>query len=921
MKLQFSQWIAAAACVAATFTTFTSIYFWYRSRMLTRERFAFGAAGLIASLITISITSVLSSTLPLIPIVNAVSLYMNLPLSIPERLLTLPEMFFIVTLILLLIRFLQNVHNKWVGPVTLADHERRRRSQPNGILICAKEELHRTLKRLPEQVWEPTAGNSPIEELGAAGDSLAWFQQAAELMALSSSSIRIDMKSGWNDRPGYWIGTSFNERFVLIVIPVAGDTPIGAVLDTLNHVTMLHGDSDLDIHIAVRGCDSSHLRDLSGSVSIHTEQDLLRDLVDWSDYFTDIRQRFAKQILPESHLTLNDVYVHPKVGRIGRDHSSYDLEEMIQEWLTETSCRQLALLGEYGMGKSTSALAIAYRLIENQGAERIPILIELRGKSPRNLQPLELLGSWCSPYRISPRALMRLHSAGKLVFIFEGFDEMSLVGDQKMRLDHFASLWLFCFVNSKILITGRPNFFLDEQEMRIALGLTEPRLDRAYCEALRLCPFDIDQISASLSKHSDTVRTQIVAAAVRNSQFHDLVSRPSILHVAAAFWEKERLEERADRLNASDLMGLFVRSSYRRQGAKEDRQSAEFMMLTETEREFFMTGIAAYMYSRRLPNQVSSRELSSAIEGLIEIIPESLVNERGSMAGRAMLPLRERISRSEYGAEQVKVDVRTCGLIVDDPGTPGTFRFGHKSICEFLFASLWVTACSGDSSGASMAILRKCGCTVRMLIRNKESLGFFSDSFRMSVQSHCVDGSSMDAEWEKAAVRLARVSTAPYFARFMRVVILLSDNVVEWCGSIFGSREYRSFHERALAELQRSASFGSAELTSSGVGAGCVVVFVVMAIVVGGIFSFGIVSFDDFPNWAKGGLFVLLVLVGYHLLFNTDDVAGSERVSALKLYDEYLLAVAIGMPEKHARKLLLPGRMASMAPMRGADQV
>jgi len=101
-------------------------------------------------------------------------------------------------------------------------------------------------------------------------------------------------------------------------------------------------------------------------------------------------------------------------------------------------------LGEYGQGKSTSSLLLCYHLIAQlaeQPDTRIPILIELRGKNPHTLTSEELLATWAHHYDISIQALLHLHMAGRLLLIFEGFDEIDLSGDTEARISHFRTLW------------------------------------------------------------------------------------------------------------------------------------------------------------------------------------------------------------------------------------------------------------------------------------------------------------------------------------------------------------------------------------------------------------------------------------------------------------------------------------------------
>ena len=90
---------------------------------------------------------------------------------------------------------------------------------------------------------------------------------------------------------------------------------------------------------------------------------------------------------------------------------------------------------------------------------------------------------------------------------------------------------------SKILITGRPNFFLDQLERERSLNVRPESIEIPYTLPLYLCPFEIDQIESALRAFSDEIRTQIIelvrdgvaasfrrnAGRVSRQMFHDKV--------------------------------------------------------------------------------------------------------------------------------------------------------------------------------------------------------------------------------------------------------------------------------------------------------------------------------------------------------------------------------------------------------------
>ena len=145
----------------------------------------------------------------------------------------------------------------------------------------------------------------------------------------------------------------------------------------------------------------------------------------------------------------------------------------------------LAIMGEYGQGKTVLAHKLVREILNRpEEFDRIPILISLRGRSPRNESGLDILSKWAAQYDVPPRALEELHRAGKLLLILDGFDEMDLVGDTQLLRDHFSRIWgLAKYPNSRIIVTGRQNLFTDDSERRAAIGIHNHRIGALLCQS------------------------------------------------------------------------------------------------------------------------------------------------------------------------------------------------------------------------------------------------------------------------------------------------------------------------------------------------------------------------------------------------------------------------------------------------------
>lgn len=682
---------------------------------------------------------------------------------------TSPEGYFLlVVLQLLLYNVASNQHQKWDGRQSVQQHQRRQRSEDVGIFKEGIEDFKRIFSREKDlDEYRESTDSSLITPLEQSEDfiSQAWKDQALELLRLSSSSYVFDEESVWHDKRKCWEGKDVNTEKLIFLFPANTAFDKVSLDSCVNYSREIAESRKVEIDeliIAFRNdIDKFHTpKGFHDFIRFVSRDEFIERLINFTDYFNDIQRRVRMNHLPESDFTLNDVYIPSELLSSDGEHLSNNIEDFLNSWLDEPDQRQIALLGEYGQGKSSAALMFTHHIIckiKDKLPKRIPILVELRGKSPRDLQPLELLGAWASKYRIDPQALMRLHISGRLVLIFEGFDEMALIGNSELRLRHFRALWKFCYPEAKIMITGRPNFFLDDNEMKTALGIIKPVSDRPYCQAVRLAPFNTQQIREALRVHNVVIQEQICTLAEREPRFLELVSRPSLLHVVAILWEKEALYEKTDLLNSAYVMDCFVRSSYRRQGLKA-QDARDFMALNSSERDYFMCGIATYMAAKKLGNQIPNETLNELIDNLIEEIPDSVSTSSSEILGEDTKPLHKRIKEPKEDIEHIKTDVRTCGLLVDDPCAPGTFKFGHKSFMEFLFSVVVKEYIWDSNPEKARAIRKNTDFPLEAILDLPVSIGFLAEMIGTDSSTRFnVSKSSADRNERSIASKLLRV--------------------------------------------------------------------------------------------------------------------------------------------------------------------
>ena len=98
------------------------------------------------------------------------------------------------------------------------------------------------------------------------------------------------------------------------------------------------------------------------------------------------------------------------------------------------------------------------------------------------------------------------------------------------------------------------------------------------------------------------------------------------------------------------------------------------MALNSAERQYFMKGIAAYMATHGEQNQINGRQINELVVSLVEAIPEEVSRRPSLITGEEKEPLKSRIGGLDYRLEHVQTDVRTCGILVEDPASVGAFR-------------------------------------------------------------------------------------------------------------------------------------------------------------------------------------------------------------------------------------------------------
>ncbi|QYX33549.1 hypothetical protein [Sphaerospermopsis torques-reginae] len=282
----------------------------------------------------------------------------------------------------------------------------------------------------------------------------------------------------------------------------------------------------------------------------YTFDELIEADADFSGYFDWLENEVKSRGIDKYYVPLacRKEEINPRnKQRIGVSHYGKEdgwIERYINEWLSDPAKQHLSILGEFGTGKTWFAFHYAwvalqkYRQAKQEGATipRIPLLIPLRDYA--KAVSIESLFSefFFRKHEIGLAgysAFEQLNRMGKLLLIFDGFDEMAARVDRQAMINNFWELaQVVGTEGTKAILTCRTEYFPEALEGRRLLSAelqaSTKKLtgETPQFEVLELEKFDDEQIQQVLSFKA---QPETVEAVINNEKLLDLARRPVMI--------------------------------------------------------------------------------------------------------------------------------------------------------------------------------------------------------------------------------------------------------------------------------------------------------------------------------------------------------------------------------------------------------
>ncbi|GGA34812.1 NACHT domain-containing protein [Okeania sp. KiyG1] len=278
----------------------------------------------------------------------------------------------------------------------------------------------------------------------------------------------------------------------------------------------------------------------------YTFDELLDQEADFERYFQWLEKQVKQRGIDQKYVPLAcrkeevDPDTKQKIGVSDYEEADGWIDGYIDKWLDDPVKKHLSVLGEFGTGKTWFVFHYAWQQLQKylnakkRGVERprLPIIILLRDYA-KAVNMESLFSEFFFRQHEIPlpgySAFELLNRMGKLLVIFDGFDEMAARVDRQKMINNFWELAQTVVPGAKVILTCRTEHFPEAQEGRALLNaelqasVANLTGEPPQFEVLELKKFNDEQIRQVLSFNTEP---STVEKVMNNSQLLDLARRP-----------------------------------------------------------------------------------------------------------------------------------------------------------------------------------------------------------------------------------------------------------------------------------------------------------------------------------------------------------------------------------------------------------
>lgn len=400
-------------------------------------------------------------------------------------------------------------------------------------------------------------------------------------------------------------------------------------------------------------------------IIIQTQIEFYKNILKPEKYFEKLKTDYARNEIEKYYVPLScykKTNIEDETTFVKEDLG--DLDRYATRWLVDRSQKHLALLGDFGSGKTWFARRFTMycleKYLEDPDSNRLPILISLRdyakSYSIKQLITDLLLNEYNFHLPGGFETFVELNNQGKFLLIFDGFDEMAQKVDFDVVAENFRELAKVATSRSKVLLTCRTTYFRYEIESQSVLGGKEkvtstlPTTQTGF-EIIQLEELTDEQIVQVMAKRIDSEQ-KAIEYWNRLKSIYDV---PSLAHKPVLI--PMLIEVMNDIVDNNSIDAATIYHIYTDRWLGQAHSEGRTYLKTKWQSLFFVSALAWYM--------LKTQELKIHWKQ----IPVFINNH-----------FNIDLIETDYYAN----DLRTNTFLKRDES--GFFEFSHKSMTEFFVA-------------------------------------------------------------------------------------------------------------------------------------------------------------------------------------------------------------------------------------------
>lgn len=364
------------------------------------------------------------------------------------------------------------------------------------------------------------------------------------------------------------------------------------------------------------------------------------------------------------------------------------LDEFVQEWLIDDKRRYLALLGEYGSGKTAYCLNLCHHLLcqyHETNVDRVrvfPIYLSFReivSKTSKDPPEHRIFDILTNEYKLNMGTFQEFRSVlqdRKFLLILDGFDEIVSSLDIEVIKHRFLMLEDILSICYKVIITCRVNYFYSEADVEYILPSSTRSIDPL---SLR----NIDLLDSVISGHQtgDDHKFQLLHLsdfdAVRQEKYlqntiKDEQRREDLLRTIQRVYDLPDLARRpillsmivevAQHINPTDIVTqTYLYELFTRQWLRREYHERQRSHISIEDKRAVLEGLALKLFDQNT-EQIHRRELVGFLRKSFE---------------------EQHISH-QLSPDEIEYDFAACSFLIRTKDR--YLGFVHRSFLEFFVA-------------------------------------------------------------------------------------------------------------------------------------------------------------------------------------------------------------------------------------------